>query len=291
MRIDLGPLSYENFSLTFNLIGPGMESVAIVAVSALALAVLGGALKSFTDEKKPLQPSWKWSSPTHLSQGKLILAPERKGFELSRTIGLTKTPLHHAFFAKQFDLIPFLIEQGADVDAVDENGNTVLHFAAEFGFEDVVRQLLEFNPDTTIRNHRDETAQLLSIKNHHDPITLALICLSPPPRSRPHPKPVNELSAEQSAKIKRFIALLPSPLHNAVLDDKTDLIPFLVAHGVNVNAQNKQGNTPLHFAWRCSLMNGVRGLLKFNPNPFIKNKRGETAMQAALRNPRFFHGV
>lgn len=73
-----------------------------------------------------------------------------------------RTPLHYA----AIDLratdraagVRSLLEQGADVDAVDEAGMTALHFAARRKDTDVVRVLLEAGAQVNRQDDRGYTA-------------------------------------------------------------------------------------------------------------------------------------
>jgi hypothetical protein len=52
----------------------------------------------------------------------------------------------------------YLLKHGADINAADNDGDTVLHEAQTIGAKDVIELLLEYNPDTSIRNKNGLTA-------------------------------------------------------------------------------------------------------------------------------------
>ena len=61
-------------------------------------------------------------------------------------------------------------------------------------------------------------------------------------------------------------------------------IELLINAGARVNAQDKNGATPLHRAVRTRSAEAVRVLLKSGSNPRILNKPGSTAFHLAVQN-------
>jgi len=61
-------------------------------------------------------------------------------------------------------------------------------------------------------------------------------------------------------------------------------IRCLLAAGAQVNAQDKNGATPLHRAVRTRCTAAVQCLLKAGANPTMKNKPGSTAFHLAVQN-------
>lgn len=62
-----------------------------------------------------------------------------------------------------------LLHSGADVNATSVNKRTVLHEAAQFGFYDVVKLLLDHkaNPDVRETITNNTPAELASLHKHH----------------------------------------------------------------------------------------------------------------------------
>jgi len=63
------------------------------------------------------------------------------------------------------DAIRFLLSRGADVNARDDEANTPLMIAVFLYRYDAVWAILEFNPDLSLRNRLDETAEQLAREN------------------------------------------------------------------------------------------------------------------------------
>ena len=71
------------------------------------------------------------------------------------------------------DGVKRLLNLGEDVDGVDEDGNTALHFAAEVGSAEVTRLLLERSADANVGNDEgDRPLHKATINNHVDIVAL-----------------------------------------------------------------------------------------------------------------------
>jgi hypothetical protein len=72
-----------------------------------------------------------------------------------------------------------------------------------------------------------------------------------------------------------------TPLHYA-LWYQPSIVEFLVQHGANVNIQNKYGNIPLHLA--CySQPSFIKFLVQHGANANLQNKYGNTPLEYACR--------
>jgi len=65
-------------------------------------------------------------------------------------------PLIRAAHNGHFHTVKFLVEKGADVNAIDMGDNTALHWAAMRGHVEIVKYLLEQGADKTIRNKQEK---------------------------------------------------------------------------------------------------------------------------------------
>ena len=73
-----------------------------------------------------------------------------------------------------------LIQNGADVNAVDENKQTALHIAAQKGHVDVAKVLIQSGADVNALQKDKWTALHLVARDGHDDI--CLLYTSPSPR-------------------------------------------------------------------------------------------------------------
>ncbi len=70
------------------------------------------------------------------------------------------TPLHFASDQGRIEVMTFLLANGADLTAIDVDGDTPLHWAAMAGKDDAVKLLLDHDAEINARNHSDATPVL-----------------------------------------------------------------------------------------------------------------------------------
>ncbi|XP_078053951.1 ankyrin repeat and SAM domain-containing protein 1A-like isoform X14 [Mustelus asterias] len=169
-------------------------------------------------------------------------------------------PLHLAAWKGDSHIVRLLIHQGPSHAKVNEQNNdneTALHCAAQYGHSDVVKVLLEELTDPTMRNNKFETPldlaalygrlevvkmllnahpNLLSCNTKkHTPLHLA---------ARNGQKAVVEVLLEAGMDIN-YQTEKGSALHEAALFGKTDVVQILLASEINVNIKDIQGRSAL----------------------------------------------
>ena len=105
------------------------------------------------DVRLPLKNGW---TPLMLAAG----AGWRYAVWDRRERTLHKTPAFQAQMVDEagtLDAVRFLLDEGAFVNAVDEDGNTALHYVVDKGFDGVVELLVEHGADLDIANRRGQT--------------------------------------------------------------------------------------------------------------------------------------
>lgn len=103
---------------------------------------------------------------------------------------------------------------------------------------------------------------------------------------------LHDAGAEPNATDKNGKTALMS-LHE---NRHSDLLPKLVSLGADLNQQDVAGNTALHYLAiqmaDCVSEDGVRmakEMIRYGANPHIKNKRGETPRDTAIRHYKAYH--
>lgn len=137
-----------------------------------------------------------------------------------------------------------LITCGADVNAVDKNGNSVLHITLS---------------SPHVEKAPDSTPSSPSLLFHgHPEIAMALIA--------------------EGANIDARDEHNNTALHLAARYGHTDAVNKLIAEGADIHATNEDGNTALHLAARSGHVHIVKNLLTNGADMHAENTEGKRAM-------------
>ena len=133
------------------------------------------------------------------------------------------------------DVAQCLLEHGADVELRDQFDHTPLNLAALYGHVDAVRFLLEHNADVDSQDNHGRTAlhnsiRFQSFKANRPKIAQLLLKYGANPNARNHE--------------------LQTPLHLLLLEspDLLDVFCHLLEHGADLDAEDKDGKTPLQLS-------------------------------------------
>ncbi|KAK7489799.1 hypothetical protein BaRGS_00018981 [Batillaria attramentaria] len=133
------------------------------------------------------------------------------------------------------------------VDERDEEGNTLLHVAADTGDIDVVKIAVKSGASLTARNNKGQNPpQLAAKRRKRDKKTwrgyaLLKVCRSGDQNT------VKVLLCTSVSVHDRDVSG-STPLHVACETGKTDIGILLISLDADVNVKNNNGDTPLHFA-------------------------------------------
>uniref|UniRef100_A0A8C6GL92 Ankyrin repeat and SAM domain-containing protein 1A n=1 Tax=Mus spicilegus TaxID=10103 RepID=A0A8C6GL92_MUSSI len=169
-------------------------------------------------------------------------------------------PLHLAAWKGDAQIVRLLIQQGPSHTRVNEQNNdneTALHCAAQYGHTEVVKALLEELTDPTMRNNKFETP--LDLAALYGRLEVVKLLLGAHPNllscsTRKH-TPLH-LAARNGHKAVVQVLLdagmdsnyqteMGSALHEAALFGKTDVVQILLAAGIDVNIKDNRGLTAL----------------------------------------------
>jgi ankyrin repeat protein len=85
----------------------------------------------------------------HLNAVRLIVSKGKRLIPDARNF-MYRTPLHLASMMGHLEIAQLLISYKADVNAIDTDGNTPIHFAAQNEYVDMVQYFLTKDPDLNI---------------------------------------------------------------------------------------------------------------------------------------------
>ncbi|RYX82549.1 ankyrin repeat domain-containing protein [bacterium] len=163
-----------------------------------------------------------------------------------------------------------LADKGADVNALDESGMTILQRTLQNNNErqkDRVVWLLEHKANIYATS-RGGTSALDTAINSSGTEAMKLILAK--------------------ADLKRRDELGQTPLFGAVRTGKIDVVRLLLERGAEINTQNVYGETPLHIAARGDATGNpnselLKALLEAGANANLANVRGDLPLHIALR--------
>lgn len=120
--------------------------------------------------------------------------------------------------------------ENIDINTQDVKNRTALHIALTEGYIDIAKLLINLGADVNIKTNRNVTALHLvsKIDNESDKIAKMLI---------ENKAEVNSLDFEGN-----------TPLHEACMSGKSNIVNLLIKNGAEINIKGKYGFTPLHEA-------------------------------------------
>ena len=137
----------------------------------------------------------------------------------------------------------YLLEKGADVNAMDAKSQTSLHHASWVGNTAVVEQIIERNADFNIKNKVGWTPLHFAASKGHTPVVEILL--------------KSGVDVEQKTERHRNTALAL-----AASNGRTSTIELLLKAGASFDVIDTEGRTPLHCASSHDHVRVVETLLK-----------------------------
>ena len=196
-----------------------------------------------------------------------------------------------------------MAERADDINAVDENGDTALHRAAEHGSVIRIHQLLRQGANLEARNEDGATPLILAVANEQYDAIERLLEGGADIHARDHKgdTPLHySAGASDPSLTSLFLqagahpesrnsngatpihAIVEHPTHIEPGEDSIETVDVLMRAGSDLNAQDKDGNTALHYLADGRIGGGrqlTEALLERSARTDIKNRQGLTSLE------------
>lgn len=247
------------------------------------------------------------NTPLHLEakegDGSFVSTLVKAGASLTATNHYGLTPVQIAVGRWNADTAKAFQQAGADLRAIDERGNTLLHSAMlnyQVGSDTLDLLIDTIGLDMHARNASGETALDLAIRHRFPAVVSYLVLQKKADFSRGTMGAINALSiANPSDDAALIDHVLSQPvdtharehlwnrtfLHLAVIVGSLEHLQRVLAANPDLNATDSEGNTPLHLAVflppRDRSAAVVQALLEKGADTTIANNHGKTPLQMA----------
>lgn len=209
----------------------------------------------------------------------------------------------------KMDTIQRVFKMGADINAIDESGNNLLHFAARNEDSEVLRLMFDLGfPLAHInqQNNGGKTPLMKAVKIGNTENILALIARGANPDfvstngstalhvacSWDHAE-IASLLVNAGANIEAVDSNLMRPVHHAAYISSTKMLRVVVENGADISATTRREDTALHLLladlteksgkkYVARILEGVKILIAANANPAAQNQKGETPLDLAM---------
>lgn len=210
-----------------------------------------------------------------------------------------ETPLMVAMRQSQMEVARLLLTRGAEVNIADKKGETPLLLASKSSTDELFLQLLECGADINAQNHEKETPLNRIILSGNEMRWLSFIdrpglLVEPTENLEFYETPMQCVAhtyrLDWIQKLRSLGAKLSTQghlgtaLHTAAALDNSEMVKALVREGAFVNAQNREGQTPLMLAVQKRAFGAAQILLfeKF-ADPNIADSAGRSPLIVALQ--------
>ncbi|KAF5860920.1 hypothetical protein ETB97_000899 [Aspergillus alliaceus] len=173
------------------------------------------------------------------------------------------TPLHCAAYRGHDEMVAFLLDNGADGNAVTRNGSTALHLATHYGQRKVMKLLLCRRVKSQIANEDGATGLQVAVGTESDEATVPLLVK-------------NRVDVDV-----RNIRSGNTALHLAVEWRRPRIILYLLDRGATIDMTNEDGFTPLQLAAKIDNCEAIALLLQRCAQVEARSLSGFTALQLA----------
>ena len=164
-----------------------------------------------------------------------------------------------------------LIEDGANPNASDYQGNSVLLIASEWGRATIAQVLIENGANKNVKNRQGESPMDIAEAMEYKRLMKVLQTAN---------------ASKKKVRTVRGKSIKISKLNRALMkaseEGNIQKVVYLVKRGANINVQDELGNTPLMYASQWGRATVIKYLIQNGAMKDIRNKSGKTAYDILL---------
>ncbi len=184
------------------------------------------------------------------------------------------TPLHYAAYKGYSEIAELLIAKGTDVNATRgyPAGDTPLHSAVRAGHKEVVELLIAHGGDVTAKNKASQAPIDIAMSNAHMDIASVLL------DNGAEASFLTRMRVNMARQERRSVDL---SLFTAAQNGEQEEVKALLDQGIDINAKNSEGNTPLYYALIGGHGELAQLLIEKGADVTVKDARGMTPLYLA----------
>jgi ankyrin repeat protein len=170
-------------------------------------------------------------------------------------------PMHAASEKGQLRLIEALIRRRADVNGIDREGKTPLHYASS---PEVVDLLVHYGADINILSASGKSPMDCASEDERMAIFKSLW--------------------DRGARLTEYHQGTSSSLYSAIKKRNTERAKMFIERGADLTLSDNKGRTPLHFAVEMRMPDVVKVLLHKGVDVNCRDRQGMTPLHSAVQN-------
>ena len=202
---------------------------------------------------------------------------------------VTDTPLHVAAESGRCDIVRWLLDRGADVNAPEKNLRTPLHLAAEQGMLAVAHLLLERDAEVDARDDMERTPLHFASQQGHLGLVSLLLehhadVFAPNHEGRTFLDVAWERGHKEIVDVNARYEDRQTALHIASQHGDPDLMRWIIDNKADLDAEDEDQETPLFPASRNGRVEATRLLLDADADANHRDWQGMTPLHGASEN-------